>query len=144
MIPALLSLLGLMLQPFPAPQSTRSHLTVLPDNACELLTAEEMSAAVNLPVTAIRDHTVTPASPRFPGRMCMYETGTEFGTIATIVLDRDKRTSGEYWSSRHASFEGHRDLTEYLPSFGKTPGFPAGFTFTYWSVTPGSTLPWPP
>jgi hypothetical protein len=100
-VPLVLVLLGLCVgcssrrpsEGEPAPTPARATITSLPDNACEVLTPAEISAAIGKGVTRgrrapdIGEIIHADKEGRLPREraVCSYDTASEFGSIVIIV-----------------------------------------------------------
>jgi len=104
-----------------------AHLTSLPDNPCEILSAAQMSAASGLQITsaerapslekivdAQRDH----RDPG-PGTICVYETRSDFGAILLSVPAAANRSAAEYWKSRTKYLETFPGSARLVPGLGQ-------------------------
>src|SRR5262245_21536432 len=80
--------------------SKPARLGSLPDNPCELLTQAQVSAITGLEVTSVQrdrgilaEHEIRDSDP---GRICSYQTQSEFGAITIVVPARAERTTAVY------------------------------------------------
>jgi hypothetical protein len=89
--------------------SKSTRLGSLPDNPCELLTQAQVSAITGLEVTSVQrvrgivaEHEIRDSDL---GRICSYQTRSEFGAITIIVEARAERRTAVYWEKRAKYFE---------------------------------------
>src|SRR5262245_47324145 len=89
--------------------SKPARLGSLPDNPCELLTQAQVSAITGLEVTSVRRLRGIFAGheARDPdaGRICSYQTRSEFGAITIAIEARADRRTAVYWEKRAKYFE---------------------------------------
>jgi len=89
--------------------SKPARLGSLPDNPCELLTQAQMSAITGLEVTSVqRERGIVDeheARDPDPGRICTYQTQSEFGAITIVVPARAEQRSAVYWEKQAKYFK---------------------------------------
>ena len=99
-------------EPGSAPEAVRGTVASLPENACELLTAREVSAAAGRPVT--RAHRVPDIAEIIragkedrtarASTVCSYDSINEFGTIAIMIPPVSEQSSAAYRRTREDYF----------------------------------------
>ncbi len=95
-----------------APEAVRTAVVSLPENPCELLTAEQVAAATQLPVTRARRvpdigeiiRAEKEGRPARANTICSYETPSEFESITIIVPPVSEQNSAAYWKAREEYF----------------------------------------
>lgn len=100
-------------------------VTVLPENPCDLLTPEQITAAVGFQVIDVRRvpgigeivnaqerHREPPA-----GLLCAYRT-RELGDVTIGVPPPEQRTAAAYWDRRDAYFRAFPGSAERIPGLG--------------------------
>jgi hypothetical protein len=103
-----------------------ARLVLLPDNPCEAVTAEQISAATGLEVSpaerkpSIGEKVQAQREDRepVPGTICSYETGSEFGAIIIAVPVRANRSATEYWKTRAKYFETYPGAGKFVADVG--------------------------
>ena len=116
--------------PTPVSPTGLAKLTSLPENPCDLLTVEQISAATGLQVTAQqrvptheeyneslqaqRENRAPPA-----GSVCSYEMSGEFGSISLMLPSPEGRTSAAYWEARNTYFRGFAGSAQAIPGLGE-------------------------
>jgi hypothetical protein len=89
--------------------SKPERLGSLPDNPCELLTQAQVSAITGLEVTSVqRERGIVDeheARDPDPGRICSYQTQSEFGAITIVVPALAERRSSVYWEKQAKYFK---------------------------------------
>jgi hypothetical protein len=88
-------------------------LASLPDDPCDVLSPAEVSASSGLEVISakrvpsiakVMDAQRDNRAPD-PGRICYYETRSDFGASTIVVLPRAERSAARYWQNRSRTFE---------------------------------------
>lgn len=104
----------------------QGRLETLPENPCNLLSADELSAVTGLEVTSVQR---TPGVGEIvrarrenrepdPGTLCIYETNSDFGAIHVHVRPPAERRASDYWAGRSKYFETFPDSAEPVESLG--------------------------
>lgn len=102
-------------------------LTLLPENPCDILTSEIVSAVAGVQVT--QEHRVPSIdelveaqrenhSPP-PGSICSYNTNSKFGAIEVALPLPSERTSATYWERRNTYFQEFPGSAEAIPGLGE-------------------------
>lgn len=95
-----------------SPVETLSFSTLLPENPCDVFTAAEAASITGLDVEegrrvpSIRKVVEAQNAGHEPGagRICSYETSSDFGAIAVLVPLQAERHAADYWASRERYF----------------------------------------
>jgi hypothetical protein len=98
----------------------------LPENPCDLLTAAELAEITGLAVTSVRRvpsiKEVVSAEREGrkpePGRICSFETDSQFGAISLVVPRRSERGNERYWEARSKYFETYPGSAKHIPGLG--------------------------
>lgn len=103
------------------------NLTLLPENPCDILTTEIVSATAGVQVTQDRrvpsiDEIVEAQrenrSPP-PGVICSYETSSRFGAILIALPLPTERTSVKYWEHRNTYFRDFPGSAQAITGLGQ-------------------------
>jgi len=114
----------------------QARLASLPDNPCEVLSVEQVAAAIGLEVTSAKRSPSIKESVRTerenqepePGSICSYETLSDFGAIVIYVPIRADRRAAEYWKTRAKYFEAFPGSAQFVPDLGTDAWLAAGKT----------------
>lgn len=127
---AVLPFLGsgcLLAERTPSATPVLTLLASLPENPCDLLTLEQVSAITNLNVIEKRrvpsiDEIIQAQSEGRqpgPGRICSYETQSDIGAITISVPSGAERTSVSYWEARRGYFSTFAASARTIPGLGE-------------------------
>lgn len=102
-----------------------SRVDRLPENPCELLTIQQVSAATGVSVVAAQRAPSVAATVEAqrrgvdppPGNVCSYETRSEFGTIDVGVMTAESNAVA-YWEVRERHFRTFPGSAQAVPGLG--------------------------
>ena len=108
----------------------------LPDNPCEVLSPEQVSAITGLEVTSVNR---VPSLAKVvdaqrgnrepgPGTICNYGTRSDFGAILIAVPPRADRRASRYWEARAKYFETFPGAAQPVGGLGKDAWLSGGTT----------------
>lgn len=116
--------------------SKQAHKASLPENPCEVVSAEQVSTATGLEVASVErvpsiakivEAQRTNQEPA-PGRLCTYETHSAFGMIMIAVPSRADRRAAEYWKARAKYFETYPGSGQFIRDLGSDAWLAGGST----------------
>lgn len=108
----------------------------LPDNPCEVLSAEQVSAVTGLEVISaeripslgqVVDAQREGREPS-PGTICYYETRSDFGAIWIAVPTRKERRAALYWEGRAKYFQTYPGSARPVADLGTDAWLGGGTT----------------
>ena len=111
----------------PSSVSASAQVYSLPENPCDLLTPQQISAATGLVVIGMwrvpgieeiiraRDEGRNPDS----GDICSYRTGSEFGAISIGIPPQAEQNAAHYLEVRDRYFRTFHGSAQLIPGLGK-------------------------
>jgi hypothetical protein len=110
----------------------------LPDNPCDVISPAHIAEATQLVVLsgrrvpAIAEIVSAQDEGRKPGagRICVFETGPEFGGITVAITPRAERRAALYWEQRTRYFRTYPGSARLIPGLGEDAWLSGGTSLT--------------